>query len=89
MAVTAGIVNNVVNLVEEPVCKCRIEIISYQLDQLASDLFFCLRISNLFTSGIVSCHWYHYGDEFTKVWDHYLLDKIQFFEEKDIHSSVA
>lgn len=51
MAVTARMVNSVVNLVEEPVCKCRIKLISYQLDQLASDLFFCLCISNLFTSG--------------------------------------
>ena len=36
-----------VDLVEEPICECGIEIISYQLGEFGIDLVFSFRISNL------------------------------------------
>ena len=41
------LVGYLVDLVEEPVCECGIEIISYQLGEFGIDLVFSFRISNL------------------------------------------
>ena len=62
----ALILGELFNLVEEPLCKCWVKIVSYQLEKLRVDMVFCLCVPDLELAKVKDVK-YHYRYEFTKV----------------------